>query len=101
MSVRPSDDLAAAFARLGGEEDGQVWSDLWDDLCHQESVYDDSFPALPYLAAIATGRSPGEPQEAVLMAGLIASAADDDRRTRYAEEIAVFAVAEQVEESYR
>ncbi|MEU6866573.1 hypothetical protein ABZ924_25485 [Streptomyces sp. NPDC046876] len=87
MTVRPSDDLTAAFARLGGEEDERVWSDLWDDLCHQGSVYEDSFLALPYLAAIVTGRAPGAPQDAVLMAGLIASAADDAYSARYAAEI--------------
>ncbi|MFD9412059.1 hypothetical protein ACFWBN_34315 [Streptomyces sp. NPDC059989] len=89
MIVRPSDELAAAFARLGGEEDGQVWSELWDDLCHQGEVYEDSFLALPYLAAIATGRAPGALQDAVLMAGLIASAADDEHGARYAAEFAV------------
>ncbi|MGW3661914.1 hypothetical protein [Streptomyces sp. NPDC005141] len=72
MIVRPSDDLAAAIARLGGEEDEQVWSDLFDDLCHQRSVYDDSFLALPYLASIANDQAPGAPGEAVLMAGLCA-----------------------------
>ncbi|MFG2991677.1 hypothetical protein ACGFZK_20690 [Streptomyces sp. NPDC048257] len=87
MSPHPCDDLTAAFARLGGAADQQVWSDLWNDLCHQGSVYEDSFPALPYLAAIATGRAPGEPQEAVLMAGLIVSAADQEHGARYAGEI--------------
>ncbi|MEV7547435.1 hypothetical protein [Streptomyces sp. NPDC089915] len=87
MIARPSEDLPAAFARLGGEEDGRVWSELWDDLCHQGSVYEDSFPALPYLAAIATGRAPGAPLDAVLMSGLIVSAADDERSARYADEI--------------
>ncbi|MFD0268548.1 hypothetical protein ACFVGY_18540 [Streptomyces sp. NPDC127106] len=53
------------------------------------SVYDDSFLALPYLAAISIGRAPGASAEAVRMAGLIVSAADDERRARYAEEIAV------------
>ncbi|MEU9715971.1 hypothetical protein [Streptomyces sp. NPDC047976] len=88
MNKRPSDDLPAAFARLGGTEDRQVWSELWDGLCHQGSVYEDSYPALPFLAATATGRAPGEPQEAVLMAGLIASAADEERTARYGEETA-------------
>ncbi|MFH7598598.1 hypothetical protein WDV06_26415 [Streptomyces racemochromogenes] len=88
MIARPSDDLPAAFARLGGEEDARVWGELWDDLCHQGSVYDDSFPALPYLAAIATGRAPGAPLDAVLMAGLIVSAADGERTARYAGETA-------------
>ncbi|MFI8345568.1 hypothetical protein ACIF8W_36690 [Streptomyces sp. NPDC085639] len=83
----PSRSASAAFARLGGEDDQQVWSDLWSDLCHQESVDEDSFLALPHLTAIATGRAPGEPQEAVLMAGLIASAADEEHAARYAGEV--------------
>ncbi|MEU4088466.1 hypothetical protein [Streptomyces aureus] len=89
MTPKPSDDLAGTFARLGGADDGPVWSALWDDLCHQESVYDDSFLALPYLAAIADGRAPGAPADAVLMAGLVMSAADDERTARYADEVAV------------
>ncbi|MFE5482868.1 hypothetical protein [Streptomyces sp. NPDC056527] len=88
MNPRSSDDLTATFARLGGEEDQKVWSELWDDLCHQGSVYEDSFPALPFLTAIATGRAAGEPTEAVLMAGLIVSAADEEHTDRYAREIA-------------
>ncbi len=95
MSTHSCDDptavpvaaVVAGFARLGGEDDQQVWSDLWNDLCHQGSVHGDSFLALPYLAAIATGRAPGAPQEAVLLAGLIASAADEELAARYAEEV--------------
>ncbi|RST04394.1 hypothetical protein EF910_17855 [Streptomyces sp. WAC07149] len=90
MTVRLSDDLAAAFARLGGEEDSTVWGELWDDLCHQGDVYEDSFLALPYLEAIAGRRAPGGVQDAVLMAGLIASAADDEHSARYAAEINAF-----------
>ncbi|MFJ1566657.1 hypothetical protein ACIOG8_20990 [Streptomyces erythrochromogenes] len=90
MIAKLSDDLAAAFARLGGEDEGQVWSDLWDDLCHLNCVDDDSFLALPYLAAVSAGRAPGAPHEAVSMAGLIVSAADEEQAARYAEEIAVF-----------
>ncbi|WP_418956351.1 hypothetical protein [Streptomyces tritici] len=85
---RPSDDLAAAFARMGGADEDKVWSELWDDLCHQGSVYDDSFLALPFLAAVATGDAPGDPDMAVSMAGLIVSAADEERTARYADEIA-------------
>ncbi|MEU2395841.1 hypothetical protein [Streptomyces sp. NPDC007369] len=92
MTVRPSDDsadvLAAVFARLGGQADEEVWSELWDRLCHQGEVYEDSFLALPYLAAIAAGRAPGNPQDAVQLAGLIASAADEERSARYAGEFA-------------
>ncbi|MEU9135224.1 hypothetical protein AB0D33_04480 [Streptomyces sp. NPDC048404] len=90
MTAIPSDDLAAAFARLGGEDDSAVWSELWDDLCHQGCVGSDSVAALPHLAAIVDGRAPGEPHEAVQLAGLIASAADDEQSARYAEELAVF-----------
>ncbi|MET8137724.1 hypothetical protein [Streptomyces sp. NPDC005251] len=75
MIVKPSDDLAAAIARLGGEEDGQVWSDSWNDLCHQGCVHDDSFLVLPHVAAVADGHAPGAPQEAVLAAGLIGDCA--------------------------
>ncbi|MGC4982115.1 hypothetical protein ACLQ18_15970 [Streptomyces sp. DT193] len=89
MTAIPSDDLAAAFARLGGEDDRQVWSELWDDLYHQPRVGSDSLTALPYLAEIADGRAPGEPDEAVELAGLIASAADHEHCARYAEELAV------------
>ncbi|MFI0960926.1 hypothetical protein ACH4S8_05855 [Streptomyces sp. NPDC021080] len=89
MTPKPSDDLAGTFARMGGADEGQVWSELWDDLCHQGCVYSDSYLALPHLAAIAEGRAPGAPADAVLMAGLIASAADDERSARYAGEIAV------------
>ncbi|MCX4546465.1 hypothetical protein [Streptomyces sp. NBC_01565] len=52
-------------------------------------MYEDSFLALPYLEAIAVGRASGEVQDAVLMAGLIASAADDEHSARYAAEFAV------------
>ncbi|MFE6910769.1 hypothetical protein [Streptomyces erythrochromogenes] len=89
LDVPGGPGLAGAFARLGGEDDAQVWSDLWNDLCHLNCVDDDSFPALPYLAAVADGRAPGAPDEAVSMAGLIVSAADEEQTARYAEEIAV------------
>ncbi|MEU6300313.1 hypothetical protein [Streptomyces erythrochromogenes] len=88
--LRSGPGLAGAFARLGGEDDEQVWSGLWNDLCHLNCVDDDSFPALPYLAAVADGRAPGAPHEAVSMAGLIVSAADEEQTARYTEEIAVF-----------
>ncbi|MFE1285669.1 hypothetical protein [Streptomyces sp. NPDC058751] len=89
MTPGPSDDTAALFARLGGEDDRQVWRDLWDHLCHQGDVQSGSFPALPHLAAIADGRAPGEPHEAVELAGLIASATDEEHTALYAEELAV------------
>ncbi|WOX25111.1 hypothetical protein [Streptomyces solicathayae] len=85
---RPSDDLAATFARMGGPDEEKIWSALFDDICHQGSVYDDSFLALPFLAAIAKGDAPGDVHQAVSMAGLIVSAADEGHTERYADEIA-------------
>ncbi|MET7476073.1 hypothetical protein ABZT17_17120 [Streptomyces sp. NPDC005648] len=80
-------DIPGLFARLGGPEDEQVWSALWSALCHQGSVYEASWAAMPVLADIALGRAPGEPLQAVLMAGLITTDADDVRRARHAREI--------------
>jgi hypothetical protein len=51
-------------------------------------VYGASYAALPMLTDIATGRAPGERDEAVALAGCIVADADDGLRTRYAGEIA-------------
>lgn len=59
MIAKPSDDLAAAAARLGGEGDRRVRSDLCDDLCHRGTVCGDSSLALPYPPAVSAGRAPG------------------------------------------
>ncbi|MCI3273824.1 hypothetical protein [Streptomyces cylindrosporus] len=82
-----AEDIPGLFAQLGGPEDDRVWSDLWSALCHQGSVYEASWAAMPVLADIALGRAPGEPVQAVLMAGLITTDPDAERRTRYAREI--------------
>ncbi|MFF3688673.1 hypothetical protein [Streptomyces sp. NPDC002187] len=86
----PAGNIPGLFACLGRgrEQDSEVWSDLWSALCHQGSVYEASYAALPQLADIARGRAPGEPADAVLMAGLIVAAADADRRERHGAEIA-------------
>lgn len=82
-----AEDIPGLFARLGGPEDDKVWNDLWSALCHQGSVYEASWAAMPVLADIALGRAPGEPLQAVLMAGLITTDADASRREQYAHEI--------------
>ncbi|MFJ1969790.1 hypothetical protein ACIO93_14075 [Streptomyces sp. NPDC087903] len=82
-----AEDTPLLFARLGGTEDDAVWSELWGSLCHQGSVYDASWAAMPVLADIATGRAPGEPIQAVTMAGLILTDPDPARRERYTREI--------------
>ncbi|MFF3420476.1 hypothetical protein ACFYW9_38320 [Streptomyces sp. NPDC002698] len=84
----PADDIPGLFARLdGGQEDEKVWQDLWSALCHQGTVYDASYAALPVLADIAAGRVPGERKQAVLMAGLIAAEADTADRALYTSQI--------------
>ncbi|WP_280881686.1 hypothetical protein [Streptomyces pseudovenezuelae] len=82
-----AEDIPGLFARLGGTEDDDVWTALWSSLCHQGSVYDASWAALPQLTEIARGRAPGGPLQAVVMAGVIADDMDDPRRELYAREI--------------
>ncbi|MGW7202155.1 hypothetical protein [Streptomyces sp. NPDC054837] len=82
-----AEDIPGLFAQLGGPDDGKVWNDLWSALCHQGSVYEASWAAMPVLADIARGRAPGEPLQAVLMAGLITTDPDPARRERCAHEI--------------
>ncbi|WP_139238089.1 hypothetical protein [Streptomyces pini] len=84
----PADDVPGLFDRLtGGREDERVWHDLWSALCHQGTVYEASYAALPLLADIAAGRAPGDRRQAVLMAGLIVAEADAARRSHHASRI--------------
>jgi hypothetical protein len=82
-----AENIPGLFARLGGTEDDEVWQELWGSLCHQGSVYDASWAAMPVLADIARGRAPGGPVHAVTMAGLISTDPDEECRERYAHEI--------------
>ncbi|MEV7387102.1 hypothetical protein [Streptomyces sp. NPDC091215] len=82
-----ADGIPGLFARLGGTEDDSVWSELWSALCHQGSVYDASWAALPTLTEIACGRAPGGPADALMLAGAITAYAEDPRRKVYEREI--------------
>lgn len=82
-----AEDIPALFARLGGTEDDAVWSELWSALCHQGSVYEASWAALPVLADIARGRAQGEPFQAVILAGAITGYEADPRRPQHGQEI--------------
>ncbi|MFF4505294.1 hypothetical protein [Streptomyces sp. NPDC001401] len=82
-----AEGIPVLFARLGGAEDDAVWSELWSALCHQGSVYDASWAALPLLADIARGRAPGGPFQAVILAGAITADEADPRRERHGREI--------------
>lgn len=83
-----AEDIPGLFARLGGDDDAEVWEELWSALCHQGSVYDASWAALPQLTDIACGRAPGDPCQAVVLAGMIVVDSADPRRERYASEVA-------------
>ena len=82
-----AEDIPGLFARLGGSEDDAVWQELWGSLCHQGSVYEASWAAMPVLVDIALDRAPGGPIQAVTMAGLITTDPDEDCHKRYAREI--------------
>ncbi|MET7454630.1 hypothetical protein ABZT03_22615 [Streptomyces sp. NPDC005574] len=88
-----AEDIPLLFARLGGSEDDAVWAELWGALCHQGSVYDASWAAIPLLTDIARGRTPGDPVQAVAMAGAVMSDPDPACRERYAREIGELLVA--------
>ncbi|WP_157878447.1 hypothetical protein [Streptomyces chattanoogensis] len=90
----PADDIPGLFARLaGGQEDEKVWHELWSALCHQGTVYEASYAAVPVLADIATGRAPGERKQAVCMAGLTVAEADTAQRACYASQITELTLA--------
>jgi hypothetical protein len=82
-----AENIPGLFARLGGAEDDALWQELWGSLCHQGSVYDASWAAMPVLVDIALGRAPGGAIQAVTMAGLITTDPDEECRARYAREI--------------
>ncbi|MGX9882744.1 hypothetical protein [Streptomyces sp. NPDC002276] len=82
-----AEDIPGLFARLGGSEDDAVWQELWGSLCHQGSVYEASWAAMPVLVDIALERAPGGPIQAVTMAGLITTDPDEDCQQRYGREI--------------
>jgi hypothetical protein len=41
-----------------GTDEGEAWQDLWGRLCHQGTVYEASYAAIPELAAMAARRAP-------------------------------------------
>ena len=63
--------IAAAKA---DSNDRQTWDDLWGRLCHQETVYSASYPALPALADMAARRpAAGYVEPLHLAAAIVAS----------------------------
>ncbi|MCM2424092.1 hypothetical protein [Streptomyces sp. RKAG293] len=77
-----ADDIPGLFERLGTEPNDEGWSDLWSRLCHQGSVYSASFAALPLLADLGS-EAGKDGDNALLLAGAIAAAADDETRNQH------------------
>ena len=67
----------------------EVWQDLWSRLCHQGTVYEASFLAIPALAAMSRSAAPtAHSQPLNLLAGIAGSTdvrGTADTRARYAE----------------
>ena len=93
----PADDVPAMLARAGGAgpDAEQAWEELWNSLCHQGTVYTASYPAIPYLADLASRTTPGAHIHPVQLAAHIISSTDtpDDValpqiRARYATSLA-------------
>ncbi|MFJ8111492.1 hypothetical protein [Streptomyces sp. NPDC096132] len=83
-ALGPADDIPVLFARLdGGPGDKAVFDEIWGVLHHQGSVYGASFAALPLLTDIATGRAPGNRDDALSLAGFIVGEAGPEERARY------------------
>ncbi|GAA1539142.1 hypothetical protein GCM10009730_55400 [Streptomyces albidochromogenes] len=77
-----AEDIPALFERLGTEPNDEAWSDLWSRLCHQGSVYPASFAALALLAGLGS-EAGKDGDNALLLAGAIVAAADDETRDRH------------------
>ncbi|GAA1992694.1 hypothetical protein GCM10009738_86880 [Kitasatospora viridis] len=77
-----AEDIPALFERIDTEPNDEAWSDLWSRLCHQGTVYPASFASLALLADLGaeTGK---DGDNALLLAGAIAAAADDETRDRH------------------
>lgn len=72
-SAREIPDLLAQ-AKAEGNDDGEVWQELWGRLCHQGTVASASYAAIPELAQMAARRAPaGYAAPLHLAAAIIAS----------------------------
>lgn len=85
-------DLLAAAA--ADADDRAVWDDLWSRLCHQGTVYDASFAALPALTSLTVQRRPAGYVEPLHLAATVVASDDDPEivdavRRKYAGELAI------------
>lgn len=68
-----AEDIPALLERAVQDTDNQVWGELWSRLCHQGSVYNASFAALPALTQMAQQwPAPRRFEPLLLAAGIVA-----------------------------
>jgi hypothetical protein len=72
----PATEVPALFAAAEPDIHSPIWTDLWGRLCHQGTVYQASFHALPLLAEIAGRWSPTQRLMPLLLAGDIVCSVD-------------------------
>ena len=92
----PYGSAAAIPGLLGRAEsdppDTAVWQELWGRLCHQGTVYEASFLAIPSLARIARSAKPAAYSQPLNLLASIAGSTDvsgtPDTRERYADVLA-------------
>jgi hypothetical protein len=82
-----------AAAGEAGTDEGGPWDDLWSRLCHQGTVYSESYAALPTLAEMSLRHAASGYVAALHLAAAIIASTDGPEhpasiRQRYANEIA-------------
>ena len=72
----PAGDVPALLEKLTPNETDSVWDDLWSRICHQGTVYNSSYPTLPYLDAVAKEWSIEGKISPIFLASRIVSSSD-------------------------
>lgn len=68
-------DIPALLERLPSDRNHELWNELWSRLCHQGTVYNASFAALPALERLAR-EAPEQREAALALAGAIVASKD-------------------------
>jgi len=71
----PATGVPILLQRLEYDPDAPVWGELWSRLCHQGSVGEASYAALPHLERLARGWPPLQRTEPLVLAAAIISSA--------------------------
>lgn len=71
-----AEDIPDLLALLDPDPEDEVWVDLWSRVCHQGTVYDGSYPVLPYLAKLASDWPPAQQVMPLVLACSIITSID-------------------------